>query len=100
MYIQVLHHCQMVANEHEKMISQSGIPVFFVDTQGHVNEVCVAVCCSVFQCVAMCVAVFGSMLQCAVVVFPSLCADIAPGDERWGAGVEYHFQELNEPYAP
>ena len=20
--------------------------------------------------------------------------------ERWGAGVEYHFQELNEPYAP
>ena len=22
-----------------------------------------------------------------------------PG-ERWGAGVEYHFQEINEPYAP
>ena len=21
-------------------------------------------------------------------------------DERWGAGVEYHFQEFNEPYAP
>ena len=20
--------------------------------------------------------------------------------ERWGAGVEYHFQEFNEPYAP
>ena len=20
--------------------------------------------------------------------------------ERWGAGVEYHFQESNEPYAP
>ena len=59
-YIQVLHHCQMVANEHEKLISQSGIPVFFVDTQGHVNEVwfsvlqCVAVCCSVWQYVTMC----------------------------------------------
>ena len=23
-----------------------------------------------------------------------------PRDERWGAGVEYHFQEFNEPYAP
>jgi len=22
------------------------------------------------------------------------------GHERWGAGVEYHFQEFNEPYAP
>ena len=21
-------------------------------------------------------------------------------DERWGAGVENHFQEFNEPYAP
>ena len=21
-------------------------------------------------------------------------------EERWGAGVEYHFQEFNEPYAP
>ena len=21
-------------------------------------------------------------------------------DERWGAGVEYHFQEFNEPYVP
>jgi len=21
-------------------------------------------------------------------------------NERWGAGVEYHFQEFNEPYAP
>ena len=20
--------------------------------------------------------------------------------KRWGAGVEYHFQEFNEPYAP
>jgi len=20
--------------------------------------------------------------------------------ERWGPGVEYHFQEFNEPYAP
>jgi len=20
--------------------------------------------------------------------------------ERWGAGVEYHFQEFHEPYAP
>jgi len=28
--------------------------------------------------------------------------DIALGewDERWGAGVEYYFQEFNEPYAP
>ena len=25
---------------------------------------------------------------------PTLC------NERWGAGVEYHFQEFNEPYAP
>ena len=23
-----------------------------------------------------------------------------PNTERWGAGVEYHFQEFNEPYAP
>ena len=21
-------------------------------------------------------------------------------EERWGAGVEYHFQEFNEPYVP
>ena len=27
------------------------------------------------------------------------CA-ITPLHERWGAGVEYHFQEFNEPYAP
>ena len=26
--------------------------------------------------------------------------DVAPYSERWGAGVEYHFQEFNEPYAP
>jgi len=24
----------------------------------------------------------------------------ATNNERWGAGVEYHFQEFNEPYAP
>ena len=26
--------------------------------------------------------------------------EVATSDERWGAGVEYHFQEFNEPYAP
>ena len=26
--------------------------------------------------------------------------DSVPPYERWGAGVEYHFQEFNEPYAP
>ena len=31
----------------------------------------------------------------------SMCSAIACGTmERWGAGVEYHFQEFNEPYAP
>jgi len=33
-----------------------------------------------------------------------LLYDINPSEkheeERWGAGVEYHFQEFNEPYAP
>jgi len=27
---------------------------------------------------------------------PRICSH----SERWGAGVEYHFQEFNEPYAP
>ena len=28
------------------------------------------------------------------------CSSTTSGRQRWGAGVEYHFQELNEPYAP
>ena len=77
-------------------------------------------CCSVLQCVVahtLCVAVCGSMRQCAPVcgnVFGDyfcsvlLCiyiyiyqnAHYLGSDERWGAGVKYHFQEFNEPYAP
>ena len=44
----------------------------------------------------------------SVCVSVCLCVCISPlGElalqtlfERWGAGVEYHFQEFNEPYAP
>ena len=28
------------------------------------------------------------------------CTKYRPSDERWGAGVEYHFPEFNEPNAP
>ena len=42
-------------------------------------SVCVCVCVCVCACVCACFCV---------------CA------ERLGAGVEYHFQEFNEPYAP
>jgi len=28
------------------------------------------------------------------------CFSVNVIHERWGAGVEYHFQEFNEPYAP
>jgi len=31
---------------------------------------------------------------------PSNDASPVAPDERWGAGVEYHFQEFNQPYAP
>ena len=36
------------------------------------------------------------------VFFPHLCSSAGRrfAAERWGAGVEYHFQEFNEPYAP
>jgi len=33
-----------------------------------------------------------------VYMYVYLCVNAL--DERWGAGVEYHFQEFNEPYAP
>jgi len=59
-----------------------------------------AVCCSVLQCVAVCCSVFCNVLQCVTVC----CRDVHDRDvihsyvshhsERWGAGVEYHFQEI------
>jgi len=60
---------------------------------------CDAVCCSVLQCVAVCC----SVMQCAHIrigcEMPHSFGCEMPHSERWGAGVEYHFQEFNEPYA-
>ena len=33
-------------------------------------------------------------------VYQHLHIDDVYEHERWGAGVQYHFQEFNEPYAP
>jgi len=68
---------------------------------------CVAVCCSVLQCVAVCCSVW----QCVAVpkchckwdrlqLFTQVIESLVCREERWGAGVEYRFQEFNEPYAP
>ena len=55
-------------------------------------RVCVCVCVCAFVCVCVCVCVHKDDILC--------CYDMTYDEERWGAGVEYHFQEFNEPYAP
>ena len=47
---------------------------------------CVAVCCSVLQCVA-------EWFEVHLMGSHSFLSDLTEG-ERWGAGVEYHFQEI------
>jgi len=46
------------------------------------------VCCNVLQCVTV---------RCVLL---NRRIEQESNEERWGAGVEYHFQEFNEPYAP
>ena len=40
------------------------------------------------------------MLASSTSANSTVCAWHTGTSERWGAGVEYHFQEFNEPYAP
>ena len=54
--------------------------------------VCVCRSVGVIACACMC--------MCVCVCVTGIAELNAPSDERWGAGVEYHFQEFNEPYAP
>jgi len=70
----------------------------YILTTVHVVSVVqyVAVCCSVAQCGA----VRCSVLQCTDFYTYCLFVDTYCYAERRGAGVEYHFQEFNEPYAP
>ena len=37
--------------------------------------------------------------ECIYITFAVIKNDVCI-EERWGAGVEYHFQEFHEPYAP
>jgi len=59
----------------------------------------IAVCCSVPQCAIVCrsVLVYCSVLQHTYTAPATIQYSCG---ERWGAGVENHFQEFNEPYAP
>ena len=56
------------------------------------GTVCVCACVCACLCVCVCVCV----CTCVVHVLKALSPTQG---ERWGAGVEYHFQEFNEPYA-
>jgi len=51
----------------------------------------------VLEC-SICVYVI-RFVMCVLGLLYTLTCLIGPV-ERWGAGVEYHFQEFNEPYAP
>jgi len=61
-----------------------------VHTYIHELHVCVCVC-GIFVCSCVCVCVRGET---------TIALRDTRGEVGEGAGVEYHFQKFNEPYAP
>ena len=68
--------------------------------------VCMCICTFVCMYVCMCICMYVCMCMCNILpgsvrrVLCTVQTNILCFNERLGAGVEYHFQEFNEPYAP
>ena len=64
-------------------------------------RVCTCVCVCMYVGVCICLGYMCVHLSLTVYF---ICREVGGWGrvplERWGAGVEYHFQEFNEPYAP